>query len=137
MTLIFDNDTSLTFTPTGEPIAIWAKGWINPGIASTDCEFFLNINGTAVDKTSEAIRNTSINNINFSLAYASSTPLTSSATVTITKTGNQCTDVQDAKIIVLEETSSSSSEPMDLYFGFIIFILITFFLTWLFRTKKN
>lgn len=32
---------------------------------------------------------------------------------------------------------SSSSAPMDLYFGFIIFILITFFLTWLFRTKKS
>lgn len=32
---------------------------------------------------------------------------------------------------------ASSSASMDLYFGVIIFLFITFFLTWLFRTKRN
>lgn len=137
MTLIFDNDASLTFTPTGEPIAIWGKGWIDPGIANTDCEFFLKYNGVTVDKTSHNIRNVSTNNVGFALEYASSTPVSSSATITLERTGNECQSIQDAKIIILEEITSSSSAPMDLYFGFIIFILITFFLTWLFRTKKS
>lgn len=59
----------------------------------------------------------------------------SSGQIDLVSTGSGGVDIYLEAYTV--EGSASASPPMDLYFGFIIFLLITFFLVWLFRTKPK
>jgi len=101
--LTYSTSSTITFLPTGEPLVVWAKGWIDPGSATNNRVFEMRMGTALLDTSQQYSTAIGTNNIEFALMYASTTPQTATTTITISVTSTDT--IQDPKIVVYEESA--------------------------------
>lgn len=128
----FDGGTEV-FIPlsSGDQLLLTAGGLFTDDDASGTLHGQLLLDGVAVDGST--INPSSVGETHtMDFTYAYSTTTEGIAHFEISSPSDTVEDTVFDYLVV-----SNSSSPMDLYFGFIIFFLITFFFVWLFRTKRS
>jgi len=147
MTLKLSETTSLSQTTTGNSVALFAKGYVDPPASAAIYTFQLKIDGVTVDETQQYTTNITNNNIEFALLYSTTTLSASSHTITITNDSHGAT-INQPKILLFEEVSGSGGSGstttvegtitidnpnFDLFSGILLFFSVVAFFTFFFR----